>query len=68
MKKVVILFSVICVLLIGCSDNKKTETPVQTEQPSMNGDSTTTKHMYNPKPEVDKKTQDSIDAAHGHSH
>lgn len=62
MKKVIIVSSLASLLLIACSDskNKKSETPVQTEQPSMNADSL--------KPAVDKKTQDSIDAAHGHSH
>ena len=62
MKKVIIISSLASLLLIGCGDsgNKKSETPIQTEQPPMNVDTL--------KPAVDKKTQDSIDAAHGHSH
>ena len=62
MKKVFIFSLLASALLIACgeNENKKSETPVQTEQPSMNADSLKTA--------VDKKTQDSIDAAHGHSH
>lgn len=62
MKKIIIFSSLACILFIACGDseNKKSEAPLQTEQPTKNADSL--------KPAVDKKTQDSIDAAHGHSH
>ena len=68
MKKVFIFSFVASVLLVACGENKKSETPVQTEQPPMSMDSTAMKNMESIKPAVDKKTQDSIDAAHGHSH
>lgn len=70
MKKVFIIFSFVCVLLMACGENanKKSETPIQTEQPSMNADSATAKSVDSLKSAAEKKTQDSIDAAHGHSH
>ena len=70
MKKVFIFSSLACLGLVACgeSENKKSETPVQTEQPSINADSAAAKTMDTLKAAVDKKTQDSIDAAHGHSH
>jgi hypothetical protein len=62
MKKSIIIVSLACLGFLSCSEaeNKKVETPAQPAQPSVNADTT--------KPTVDKKTQDSIDAAHGHTH
>lgn len=70
MKKVFIFSLLASALLIACGDNenKKSETPVQTEQPSLNADSATAKSVDSLKSATEKKTQDSIDAAHGHSH
>ena len=70
MKKVFIICSFACVLLMACGENanKKSETPIQAEQPSVNADSATTKNAEGSKSISEKKTQDSIDAAHGHSH
>lgn len=70
MKKVFIFSLLASVLLMACGDNenKKSENLIQTGQPSINADSAATKNVDSSKSASEKKTQDSIDAAHGHSH
>lgn len=59
MKKVIILSSLACLGLVACgeSENKKSETPLQTEQPSINADSAAAKTMDTLKASVDKKSR-----------
>ncbi len=70
MKKVFIFSLLASALLMACGDNenKESETLIPTEQPSINADSAATKNVDSSKSASEKMTQDSIDAAHGHSH
>ena len=70
MKKVFVFSLLASALLMACGDNenKKSETLIQTEQPSINAVSAASKSVDSSKSTSENKTQDSIDAAHGHSH
>lgn len=54
--------------LSACSNNSKNESETSTQQETMSVDSNSINSTDSTKAVTDKMAQDSIDAAHGHSH
>lgn len=70
MKRVFIICALVSGLLTACSDSKKKEpaTPVTTDPTTVAPAANETVVTDSTKAAADKKTKDSMDKAHGHSH
>jgi uncharacterized lipoprotein len=70
MKKLLVI-AVMAITLSACSNNAKTESETSTQEEKMSVDSNSMNGMNgmdSTKTEADKMAQDSLDAAHGHTH
>lgn len=67
MKKLFII-AAMAIVLSACSNNSKNESETSTQQETMSLDSNSMSSTDSTKAVADKMTQDSVDAAHGHSH
>lgn len=66
--KTLLIIAVMAITFSACSNNSKTESETSTQEEAMNADSSSMNAMDTTKTEVGEMAQDSIDAAHGHTH
>lgn len=67
MKKLLVI-AVMAITFSACSNNSKTESETSTQEEAMSADSSRMNAMDTTKTEVGEMAQDSLDAAHGHTH
>lgn len=67
MKKLLVI-AVMAITLSACSNNPKTESETSTQEETMGADSSSMNAMDTTKTKVGEMAQDSLDAAHGHTH